>query len=167
MTAPYPVAGLYDETCSVLGDLMSNIQPLLQKAAALPVGDPERKKLLARIKQARKSQCDFWFVPSSARNLTVKRYEDPNMGDSAINGKLLVSGVLHYQQQGMSTPARFPVTGAKMTVDEHPHSGTLVFSADDKEAQTEMISRALLGDYNAENALVKALGKLEFVYYKD
>lgn len=115
------------------------------------------------LRVATGQQATFWLEVKGVRNRSVKDYEDANQGDSAIGGDFFLSGVLHVQPKGAVWTAQFPVNEI-VSVSQHAASGTYVFNEQKGGPVDQLLGMALL-DYDVQNAIVKALGKLEFVPY--
>lgn len=119
----------------------------------------------AALRVASAAEATFWFEVAEAKNLSVKEYEDPNQGDSGIGGSFVLYGTLHVQPKGAVWSAQFQVNHP-MTVAQHAQSGTYVFNPKGHDPVAKLLGMALF-DYKVEEAVVKALGKLEFVPWKD
>lgn len=139
---------------------MSNDGTSMKRLAELRT---QRKAAKVMTRTAAVGQATFWFEVGSARNLTVKEYEDPNMGESGIMGKFELRGTLHIKPKGAVWSAQFPVNH-HVHVSQHASSGNYVFSPEERDSTGELLGMALM-DYAVEDAIRKALGKLVYVPY--
>lgn len=110
-----------------------------------------------------------WVELAGASNISVKRYESPDLGNSAIQGTFQVWGDFHIQLEGYSWSSSIPFN-VTMEVSEHDQSGTLsIHSANTQRTKDgEAIARLLpsLLDYRQENFIVAKL-RAPFVPYVD
>lgn len=144
----------------------------IRLAASLPKGDPTRRKLLEAAekvsggKTARgPKEATYWIVPKSVRNISVKDYEDDNLGTSGKNGKLVLAGELHIKPKGAIWDVTFPFSGV-FELAEHGPSGTLSFSPARRTPVLDLVTMATL-DYSVESEIIKMLGRVEFVPYDE
>lgn len=122
----------------------------------------------AAVRIARKSGASFWLDVGTVRNISVKEYEDPNLGDTSRSGQFYLAGTLHVQPTGAPWSAPFPVSHT-MQLEENPHSGSLDIALAARggqgDAVGQLISMAVM-DADVERAILAALGKLDFVPHK-
>lgn len=119
----------------------------------------------AAVRLAAAGQATFWLEVDGAQNHTVREYEDPSEGNSYIAGEFVLLGTLHVKPQGTTWDASFPVHH-KVSVQEHPASGSYSFTVRDDDPTGRLLDMALL-TAEAEKAVRKSLGKLDFVAYGD
>lgn len=115
------------------------------------------------VRQAASGEATFWFEVGSVRNISVKDYEDPNQGESALSGVLMLTGTLRIKPKGAVWDAPFPVS-SRVQVSQHASSGTTVLQVQGTDPMARLLDMAL-SDYKVEDAVIKALGRVEFVPY--
>jgi len=116
-----------------------------------------------RVAKSQK-KATYWFEPTKVKNLTVKEYEDPNLGDSARHGDFMMAGTLHIQPERAVWDVEIPVSG-KWNLAEHGASGTIAIQTESKSPEARLASMAI--DYDEEDQIMRMLGKVEFVSYEE
>jgi len=125
------------------------------------VGTAMMKKMAAS-----KVKAEFWIVPTTAKNISVKDYESEDLGNSARSGEFILNGVLHVQPDGYTWSMQQPFS-VRIELSEEPRSGTLVFNAAQRTGLDLMVVTAAHADYSSEKAVMSALGEVPFVEYEE
>ena len=119
---------------------------------------------VAALRLASSGEATFWVEVDAVRNISIKDYEEPNMGDSARQGDLMLRGRLRIKPKGAIWDVWFQVNH-RVSLSEHAPSGSVFFSVATKDPIGELVDMALLED-KAINAVLSALGKVPYVPYE-
>lgn len=104
------------------------------------------------------------------RNLSVKEYEASDLGTSYRSGKVRLSADVWVTDNSRSDWVTglgiFELRDEVIELNEHPHQGTIWMNFDRKGRRDQALEMALADD-RVQDQILKALGRVEFVYHEN